>query len=198
MKSGGCATYDHIPGIGICTRLLEESRLCLQAAVSTAAPNSDGEEVRGGSPARQFISASGGEEQAAFYHDPKMARFLARVCNGTVRPAGQRGSYAYYARPGDHLALHRDIETCDIAVVTCLLDRYLNGSNGGVTRYYPGRQHEALTQIRAKPNDGVMSVRLPVRSTMVMFGGLVAHLIEPLGPGELRIVSILCFRVYAN
>ena len=41
-------------------------------------------------------------------------------------------------------------------------------------------------------------VRLPVGSTMVMCGGLVPHLIEPLAAGELRIVSILCFRVLAG
>jgi hypothetical protein len=39
-----------------------------------------------------------------------------------------------------------------------------------------------------------MDLRLPVGRTMVMFGGLIPHLIEPIGPGELRIVSILCFR----
>ena len=115
-----------------------------------------------------------------------------------MRPTGKSGTYTYYARPGDHLALHRDIETCDIAVVTCLLNRHREGSAGGLTRFYPTRQHESLTTIRATPRDSAVSIRLPVGHTMVMFGGLVPHLIEPLGLGELRIVSVLCFRAYAD
>jgi hypothetical protein len=198
MKNGGCAIFDYFPGANACTRLLLESRLCLHGAVASAIATSDDEEVRGGNPARRFISTGGGGEQAAFYRNPETAHFLAEICNAAVRPTGESGTYTYYARPGDHLALHRDIETCDISVVTCLLDRHRYGSNGGLTRFYPERQHEPLSRIRATPSTGAMTVRLPVGNTMVMFGGLVPHLIEPLAPGELRIVSILCFRVHAG
>jgi hypothetical protein len=198
MKVGGCAIFDHLPGAGACTRLLAESRLCLHGAVACAIATSDDEEVRGGNPARRFISAGGGDEQGAFFHNPETTRFLTGICNAPVRPTGESGTYTYYARPGDHLALHRDIETCDIAVVTSLLDRHRDERTGGLTRFYPERQHELLSRIRATPSDGAVSVRLPVGSTMVMFGGLVPHLIEPLASGELRIVSILCFRVLAG
>lgn len=195
MKSGGCAIFDGFPGAGVCARLLAESRLCLDGAVATAVTTSDDEEVRGGNPERRFISAGGGSEQVAFCNDPETTRFLSGICNVPVRPTGECGTYTYYARPGDHLALHRDIETCDIAVVTCLLDRHREGSSGGLTRYYPDRPHEPLSRIRATPDDGAMRVRVPVGSTLVMFGGLVAHLIEPVAAGELRVVSILCFSV---
>ena len=198
MKAGGWAVYDHFPGAPTCARLLAESRACLHGAVASAVKLSDHEELRGGNPARRFISAGGGEKQAAFYHDSETARFLADISSTPVRPTGESGTYTYYARPGDHLALHRDIEMCDIAVVTCLLDRHHWGSTGGLTRIYPGRQHEPLSRIRATPSDGAVSIRLAVGSTMVMFGGLVPHLIEPLAPDELRIVSILCFRACAN
>ena len=195
MKGGSCAIYDHLPGAAACARLLAEARQRLHGAVASAVAVSDGEEQRGGSPARCFISAGGGDEQAAFYRAPETARFLAGICAAPVRPTGGGGTYTYYARPGDHLALHRDIEMCDLAVVTCLLDRHRGDSAGGLTRFYPARLHEPLSRIRATPDDGAVSVRLPVGHTMVMFGGLVPHLIEPVGPGELRIVSILCFRV---
>ncbi len=197
MRQGGCAIYDSLPAADVCPRLLEESRRCLCGAVASTVGDSDDQEVRGGNPARRFISAPGGDEQSAFYRDPETARFLAGICNAPVRRTGDNGTYTYYARAGDHLALHRDIETCDIAVVTCLLDRHREGSVGGVTRYYPARQHEPLSAIRATPDSGAVHLRLPVGPTMVMFGGLVPHLIEPLAPGELRIVSILCFRVCA-
>ena len=198
MKAGGWAIFDHFPGAGVCMRLLTESCLCLHGADAIAIATSDDEEVRGGNPARRFISAGGGSEQAALYRNPETTHFLARICNAPVRPTGERGTYTYYARAGDHLALHRDIETCDIAVVTCLLDRHRDGSTGGLLRFYPERHHEPLSRIRATPGNGAVSVRLPVKSTMVMFGGLVPHLIEPLAPGELRIASILCFRVRAD
>jgi hypothetical protein len=198
MKKGGCAIYKNFPSGLVCAGLLAESRLCLSGAVATAVATSEDAQERGGNPARRFISASGSDEQARFYHDPKTARFLARLCIGLVCPTGECGTYTYYARPGDHLALHRDIETCDIAVITCLLDRHRRGSAGGLTRFYPARQYEMLSSIRATPDVGAVSVRLQVGHTMVMFGGVVPHLIDPLGPGELRVVSILCFRVCAD
>lgn len=195
MENGGCAIFDYFPGAEACRRLLVESRLCLHGAVASAIATTHDDEVRGGNPARRFISTGGGREQAAFYRHPETAQFLAEICNTPVRPTGESGTYTYYARPGDHLALHRDIKTCDISVVTCLLDRHRDGGIGGLTRFYPDRQHEPLSRIRATPGTGAVSVRLPVGNTMVMFGGLVPHLIEPIALGELRIVSILCFRI---
>jgi hypothetical protein len=194
MRAGGCAIFENVPNPDVCTRLLAESRRCVRGATACAVATSEGAEVRGGEPARQFVSAAGGEEQTQFYFDGGTARFLSEVCSAPVVPTGGRGTYTYYARAGDHLALHRDIETCDVAVITCLLDRHHDGSRGGLTRFYPERQDEPLSRIRAAPEDGAMDLRLPVGRTMVMFGGLIPHLIEPIGPGELRIVSILCFR----
>jgi hypothetical protein len=194
MRAGGCAIFRDIPGVAICKRLLAESQRCLRNAVFNNVAVSDNEEIRGGNPARRFISASGGEEQAAFYHNPETARFLAELCNAFVCPTGERGTYSYYSRAGDHLALHRDIVTCDISVITCLLDRHHTGNTGGLTCLYPTRQHEALSRIRAAASKGAINVRLPVGSTMVIFGGVVPHLIQPIAANELRIVSILCYR----
>jgi hypothetical protein len=197
MKAGGCAVFDGFPGPGACARLLTESRLHLKGATACFVAGSDREEVRGGEPARSFITASGGTEQAALYHHPETASLVAETCNAAAHPTGGGGTYTYYARPGDHLALHRDIETCDIAVITCLFDRYRRGSSGGLTHFYPTRLQEPLSEIRSRPQNGLVSLRLPVGSTAVMFGGLLPHLITAQGPGEVRIVSILCFRMEA-
>jgi hypothetical protein len=194
MRVGGCAIFDHFPGAIACTRLLGESKFCLHDAVISVVTTPDDEEWRGGNPARRFISAGGSIEQATFYRDPETTSFLNSICNASMHQTGTIGTYTYYARPGDHLALHRDIDMCDVAVVTCLLDRHRNGSTSGLMRFYPERQHEPLSRIRATPHEGVVSFRLPVGSTMVMFGGLIPHLVEPIANGELRIVSILCFR----
>lgn len=193
MKAGGCAILDHFVNAVTCARFLEESKQCLHSAVASQVTMSDDEEIRGGNPARSFVSAAGGTVQTEFYHSPQTAQFLAEICNTPVKPTGRIGTYSYY-RPGDHLALHRDIHSCDVSVITCLLDRHRNTSNGGITRFYPNRQHEPLSRIRATPSHGAIRVRLPVGSTMIFFGGLIPHLIEPLGASELRIVSILCFR----
>ena len=197
MKKGGFDIFAGLPDRNYCGQLLNEARRCLSAAAASEILVSDNQEVRGGRPARRFLSASGSHAQTAFYHDSGVIKFLRTICNAPVLPTGSTGAYTYYARPGDHLALHRDIETCDIAVVTCLLDRHNTGSCGGLTRLYPWRQTEPLSQIRASAHLGAISVRVLEGQTMVMFGGLVPHAIMPLGVGELRIISALCYQVRA-
>lgn len=194
MRNGGFDVFERLPDRNTCAQLLDEARRCLATARSSEIAVSDDEEVRGGQPARRFVSASGGAIQTAFYRDRSVIRFIETLCNAPVLPTGGRGTYTYYARPGDHLALHRDIETCDVALITCLLDRHGSGSSGGVTRLYPERQNERLSQIRASPELGAISVRVRVGQAMVMFGGMVPHAIMPLGFGEIRIVSVLCYR----
>jgi hypothetical protein len=195
MQKGGFDVYQDLNSAALCGRLLGEAWQCSAFAQPSEISFSDNEEVRGGQPARRFLSAPGGQVQAGFYHAPDVIGFLQSICNAAVAPTGALGTYTYYACPGDHLSLHRDIETCDVAVVTCLLDRHKCGGCGGLTRLYPQRQREPLSHIRASPNLGAVTTRVAVGQTMVMFGGLVPHAILPLGVGELRVVSVLCYRV---
>jgi hypothetical protein len=109
-----------------------------------------------------------------------------------VTPTGERGTYSYYVRQGDYLALHRDVEACDVAVITCVYESALNV--GGGLCVYPDRIHEPLSAIRAAPERGMVSVPLRPGQTVVMLGGIVPHHVLPMAQGQVRIVSVLCYR----
>jgi hypothetical protein len=155
---------------------------------------SDGEEVRGGRPARRFRNAPGGPLLGAFYNASWVLDFLREMTCPSVRPTGETGTYSYYVHPGDFLALHRDIVTCDIALITCLSNGTACGGDGGKVCLYPGRFSEPLSAIRTTPNAGVMKLLLEPGQTLVMYGGIVPHALLPVAEGQARIVSVLCYQ----
>jgi len=124
--------------------MLEEALKLKVAGYRSEVLFSDAEDVRGGSPARRFHSARGGEVQDGFYNSEWVMKFLRSVCGSSLAPTAQRGTFSYYVQPGDHLAIHRDIETCDVAVITCLLDAPDTG-DGGKLCMYPTRAFEPLS-----------------------------------------------------
>jgi hypothetical protein len=156
---------------------------------------SDNEEVRGGNPARRFLSAAGGKIQDAFYTAPWLIRFLRDITGVVLVPTGRYGSFTYYAHPGDHLTVHRDVELCDVAVITCLYESPGLAGTGGLLCLYPGRLCERLSTIRATPAQGAVKLRLMPRQTIVMLGGLVPHAVLPVADKQVRIVSVLCYRL---
>ena len=158
-------------------------------------PDSDGEEVRGGRPARRFLHATGGPVQDAFYRAPWVLDFLRRLTAPTLVPTGERGTYSYYVRTGDFLAIHRDIQTCDLAVITCLRDGAEVEGDGGSLRLYPERLEEPLSAVRSTPAEGALTVRLGVGQTIALCGGLVPHALLPVSEGQERVVSVLCYHV---
>ncbi|MBI3970030.1 MAG: hypothetical protein HY332_01965 [Chloroflexi bacterium] len=189
-------------------QMLSEAVRSYATAQESAVAVSDREEYRGGAPARRFLSAPGGDVQDASYHAAWMLGFLREVTGGApVTPSGSRGTYTYYARASDHLAIHRDVETCDLAVVTCLYNGPHAASassvpatagNGGVLCLYPSRMLEPLSAIRRDPATGTIGVRLLPGQTIVMFGGIVPHAVLPIGDHQVRIVSVLCYRIEAR
>src|SRR5262249_20313451 len=104
--------------------------------------------------------------------------------------SGSQGSYSYYVRPGDHLGLHRDIEECDVAVITCLCET----GGSGALQLYPDRVSEPLSRIRTTPRKGRRTIRLRAGETIVLLGGYVPHVTTPMGPRQKRIISALCYR----
>jgi len=153
----------------------------------------DGEEFRGGTPRRKLITSGAGPVQDSLYASPAVYAALSAVCGMPIVPSGNRGSYSYYVRPGDFLGLHRDIPTCDVALITVLFD---SGSDdqGGALIVYPDRMTEPLSCLRAAPNDGAVAVSMNAGDTIVMYGGLLPHRIRRTATGQARIVSVLCFR----
>lgn len=193
-QAGGILVVDDLVSRERCRRLLQEASGRLEQATESRVTGVDKEEIRGGNPARRFVSTPGGQEQMCLYQCSSTINRLSELCGTSVRPTGKCGTFTFY-RPGDFLSLHRDIESCDVSVITCLLDRHEPHSRGGMTQLYPHRQSEPLSQVRATPGRGGLQLRLPVGSTLVFLGGLIPHLIETLGPKDLRIVSILCYRL---
>jgi hypothetical protein len=172
--------------------LLEDALARFPEASETRIEVSDDEETRGGSPRRRFLSAGGGDIQRRWYLG-SLARLVGKAAGVNLTPAGQGGTYSYYARPGDHIAIHRDIETCDLTLVTCLHHDDGDGNAGNLC-FWPTRATEPLSVLRADPAPGIELLRLAAGQSAILFGGFLPHAVLPVKPEQVRIVSILCFR----
>ena len=193
LQQGGFAILTEAPALEA-RQLLREAVRNTSCAELTQVRVSDQVESRGGSPARRFMTTQGSQSQDGFYHAPQTLQWLRAVSGLSLLPTGGRGTFTYY-RPGDYLALHRDVLECDLAVITCLADTHPPSDLSGALCLYPDRWREPLSGIRATPETGAVRLRLPVGQTIVMLGGIVPHAILPMAEGQLRIVSILCYQV---
>ena len=193
MKSGGFQVFEGVADEFIWQSLYAEA-IRGEKIVENSVDNPDTEEIRGGVPRRSFLNSSGGEFQRAFYNSPWMLDLLRGLTTPNVEPTGGNGTYTFYAREGDFLDVHRDIIACDVAVITCLRNEGVGVDNSGELCLYPGRLDEPISLIRATPNEGAVKVRLEERQTIVMYGGIIPHSLLPMGNGQSRIVSVLCYR----
>ncbi len=150
---------------------------------------------RGGSPARKFLSSQGGAVQDAYYQSIALTTMLETLCQTRIKPTGARGTYSYYARTGDFLALHRDIVQCDLTLITCLFDhtKGVADSLGGVLRLYPNHNLQALSSIN--PHSLSTDLRLEVGQSIALLGGIVPHEVLSTTFGQIRVVSVLCFEI---
>lgn len=173
--------------------LVAEAREQKALATSVNISKSDSELVRGGSPARKFLNAPGGEVQRSLYENRTAMQAIASLTQLPIAPTGSGGTFSYYCRPGDYLTIHRDIVACDVAVITCLEEEGI-ASSGGKLCVYPTRVRESLPQVRRNPTQGAVPLRLAPGETVVLFGGLVPHCTLPVTVGQNRVVSLLCYR----
>lgn len=192
---GGYAVFARFPEDAIFDAIYEEAVAQFGRADRQHHDDDDLEEVRGGTPARRLWSAGAGPAQDRWYLSTALSAVLSEVCRARVCPSGTRGSYSYYAAADDHLALHRDIPTCDLTVITCLYDSSDPADPGGALVLYPQRAHEPLSAIRARPDSGAIAFKLPPRHSLVMIGGLVPHCVQRTSAAQTRIVSALCFAI---
>ena len=164
-------------------------------AIEERREGEDREDWRGGLPPRQLLSAGGGPVQDCLYQAPALQALLSTLIGVPVRPSGNRGSYSYYCRPGDHLALHRDVEGCDVSVIVVISDNTHPDQSGGELVLYPDRIHEPLSAIRQEPNCGKVTLKLAAGETLIVAGGMVPHFVGPVAPGQYRITAPLCFQI---
>ena len=193
MKRGGFDVFEGLIDTPTRNEMLSEALTLLPDATECEVHISDDEEVRGGTPRRRFTNGRGGSLQQAFNTAPWLLDFLRGLTTPELIYTGEVGTYSYYLRAGDYLEIHRDIVTCDVAVITCLHDNSID-EYGGRLCLYPERWIEPLSEIRATPERGAATLRLGVGQTIVMYGGIIPHALLPVAEGQARIVSVLCYR----
>ena len=191
---GGCLVCDGFPDLGWIGALRSEAESLMKSAEVQNCPNNDAEEIRGGVPSRSLLTAGGGPVQDAFYANPFVHNTLSELCATRVVPSGTRGSFNFYSRPGDYLGLHRDIDECDVALITVLHDTAGPGE-GGTLVAYPDRHREPLSAIRANPRIGAEAVCAQPGQSIIIAGGLIPHCVLPTVPSQLRVISALCFQL---
>jgi hypothetical protein len=193
VECGGFEVLDEIPGQErIYPSLLREALDLAGQAERQEHERDEASDTRGGSPARRLFSCAGGPVQTALYGSDRFLEFLAEKVGMPLSPTGLQGSYSYYVRVGDHLGLHRDIDECDVAVISCLCDTA--GPDAGALQLYPKRLHEPLARIRSTPAKDRISMQLRPGQTIVLLGGFVPHATSPMAHGQKRIISALCYR----
>lgn len=196
LQAGGYKLYRNLFTPQDFSRLQQEAFQRQVSADPVDLPAQDGAySERGGFPARKFLINAGSTVQDGFYFSNHFHDFIAKETGSTVVPTGYHGTYSYYVRDGDFLSLHRDTNTCDLAVITCLYDNAVEGSDGGKLCLYPNRTHESLAYIQTTPDQGQVSVRLNPGVTIFLLGGLVPHYVTPIAHGQTRIISAMCFRI---
>jgi hypothetical protein len=154
---------------------------------------SDGTEGRGGSPARAFATAHGRETQWRLFSAPFLLATLSQKFGLAALPTGS-GTYTYYEQAGDFLALHRDIVTCDLAVITCLRGTR-TAANRGSLLVYPEFSAGPISWAHAAGRDAATPVPLGCGDTAFLLGGMVPHEVVPMQSGQERIVSVMCYRM---
>jgi len=190
----GIGLYAGLPDPYTFQALQAEAIELYPGACTQLSEDPDYEEIRGGKPRRSLLTGTAGPIQDAWYASDYLTRFIAQQLGTPVVPSGNRGSYSYYARPGDFLDLHRDIDTCDITVITGIYDNSDPASLSGALVLYPTRIEDPLSAIRATPHDGEYPIKLQPGQTLIFPGGLIPHYLAAVAEGQLRIISALCFR----
>jgi hypothetical protein len=197
MRDGGFATYEGLLGDDVLTAMTAEAAEAYESCTRSDVADCGDRCERGGTPARRFSSSHGGELQGAFYNADWMLAFLGDLASSRVAPTGALATFSYYVSPGDYLDVHRDIIGCDLAVITCLSDSAPELTSGSLC-VYPDRVAESVTSIRASRERGGQLVHLSIGQTIVMFGGVVPHRLDPVATSQQRVVSVMCYSTLSS
>ncbi|MDT7828137.1 hypothetical protein RQM65_05590 [Pricia sp. S334] len=149
---------------------------------------------RGGTPKRKFRAVGGGPVQNAIYASQKL---LSHLCDRTemhIVPSGERGTYTFYAEENDYLDIHRDVDYCDLTLITCLHSTLPKNHAHGLLNLYCERSNESLASIYKDRFWGYQSVFLRPGQSILLQGGIVPHGVNPMQANHHRIISALCFK----
>jgi hypothetical protein len=193
MRAGG-AVVTTVADAGTIAALEDEAMSLWDGADTVYVARPRDEDTKRGDPDRWLDWATGGPALRDFYGKRGVLDLLGRLTGIDWQPSGDQGMYSYYRRPGQYLGLHRDIDTCDLAVITCVYDGVpSNPGTSGTLCLYPERIGERLSRIRATPDRGRVFLRLPVGRSLILLGGMIPHTLLPMAPGHVRIVAPLCY-----
>jgi hypothetical protein len=188
LERGGVAIVRGLLGSALEAQLLAEANERLWKA-EWFVSHGRNLEWRGGEPARKYRATAAGSGQYAVFSSKAMTEAISEACGFAVKSSGT-GSYTYYHDAGDYLGLHRDIELCEVATITCLEDDG-PGLRGGLRAYpeYAGRPLIAIYEDRPQ---GLDLTTFP-GDTIVIAGGFIPHEVTPIVHGQRRTVALACF-----
>jgi len=194
-ESRGFRVYSGLPDPYTFNGLMSEALELYPSANVQESYEPDYEDGRGGKPPRKLLTSTAGAIQDALYANEWLQEFLTSQAGLPVVPAGNRGSYSYYARAGDFLELHLDVDRCDLALITVLHDNSASNDPAGSLVLYPDRISEPLSLIRESLEDGACPVKMLPGQTIALLGGIVPHRVLPVNEGQVRIISVMCFQI---
>ncbi len=191
MQRGGYAVFPDLLAPHEIAHLQADARTQKPTATRTAMPISMRCETRGGAPARVYKVANGSGTQFAIVGSVALRDRLSALAGFPIEATGG-GTFSYYEDPGDHLALHRDIVSCEVVLITCLE----NGprTEGGRLIVYPDLIGQRLTARAALRRTNGVVLDLAPGDSLVMFGGIIPHELTPVGADQRRVVSVTCYQ----
>ena len=191
VRNGGISVVRGLFSPGLLASLVSEAQATAPSARRSIFSGPNREDWRGGEPSRAMAGMSAGPIQYEICSSPAMAEAISEICGVRVRCSGA-GSYSWYLEAGDHLALHRDIIACDVAIITCLERTGPAAGSGGTLCVYPEDRWRPLRDVRQEAH---VAVPMEAGDTAVLAGGIVPHEVTPSVQGQRRVVSIVCFRL---
>ena len=195
LRRGGYLVVPQLLHPHVVRAMFEEACVLFPTANEEHRDGTDDEDWRGGLPPRRLLSAAGDRIQDQVYTAPALAWYLSELVGVPLCSSSNRASYSYYCRTGDYLAVHRDVEHCDVSVIVAISDNTDREAAGGELVVYPDRVDDPLSAVRADPEAGAVTVKLAAGQTLVIAGGMVPHAVRPMAPHQNRISAPMCFRV---
>ena len=145
-RAGGFLAPAGFPGAAALSAIRTEAADALRDSERQEWPEPKPSDWRGGQPQRFLGGVTAGPRMNEMFARRETVAMLRGLLGANLRCAGG-GSLTVYERPGDRLGLHRDIETCDVTLVTCIWEE--GERREGVLRVSRVRSHCALSLIPA-------------------------------------------------
>lgn len=191
-RAGGFLALRGFPGEEALASIRTEAADALRNSERQEWPEPRPADWRGGQPQRFLGGITAGPCMNEMFARRETVAMLRGLLGANLRCAGG-GSLTVYERPGDRLGLHRDIEACDVTLVTCLWEE--GERREGVLRVYPEYSALPLSMVPASRANLGLTVDLHAGDSAVLLGGVVPHEVTPMAPGQRRVVSLVCYQL---